>query len=753
MKTDSELLDELEKEIGWRLPRMSMREGLPHLSAPPRNEGAKIGEGIIFPPQLEDFDPDPHEQKTLVVHRFQLSKSSFLSFTGDSLTTCFGAALNEKEQVVSLALTGLKLKKIPAPVWKLDHLEYLGLFDNRLYEIPNALRSHSSVSFVAITGNAIKVIPPWVLEEGFIPQVTSDMPPIQQKTLILEGNPLRSPPPEIVERGLEAMRAYFASIESGSRPLNEAKILLVGDGGAGKTSLVRRLLGKKFNPAESQTHGINIDPWKMIIGARDIQLHMWDFGGQEIMHATHQFFLSERSLYILVLDGRKDEDPEYWLKHIESFGGDSPILIVLNKMDEHHAYDVNRRFLQRKYKGIVGFYPISCKSRAGLSELKEGLGEGLEKVDIIQTTWPVKWFEIKDKLEGMTSPFISLDEYEALCIDADIDAKEIQENLVQFLHDLGVVVHFREFNLRNMHILDPKWLTGAVYQIINAPILAKRKGILDLSSLPDLLKKKKGGFKYPSETHAYIVEIMKKFELCYAIDEDTVLIPDLLDIQEPDFEFDFESAVQFRLDYDFLPKSIIPRFIVKKNKDISGELRWRTGVVLANDDFKSTAVVRSDVNAKRVHIYVTGTERRDYLTVLRATFLEINQGFEKLQVKERVCMPDDPEVTATFEHLTRLLNEGEEEVYPDGASHSYKIQGLLGIVNVSKKRSEEAFIDLLRKAMIKGESRETTLARANRIISLKPNFFGLGGDLNALIDLALRKRAKNKKKKPPKKRK
>jgi GTPase SAR1 family protein len=44
---------------------------------------------------------------------------------------------------------------------------------------------------------------------------------------------------------------------------------------------------------------------------------VWDFGGQEIMHGTHQFFLSHRSLYLVVLDGRHDrakQDAEYWLK-------------------------------------------------------------------------------------------------------------------------------------------------------------------------------------------------------------------------------------------------------------------------------------------------------------------------------------------------------------------------------------------------------------------------------------------------------
>jgi internalin A len=59
----------------------------------------------------------------------------------------------------------------------------------------------------------------------------------------------------------------------------------------------------------------------------DVRLHVWDFGGQEIQHATHQFFLTERSLYLVVLNGRagdEENDAEYWLKFVKTFGASSP---------------------------------------------------------------------------------------------------------------------------------------------------------------------------------------------------------------------------------------------------------------------------------------------------------------------------------------------------------------------------------------------------------------------------------------------
>src|SRR5205085_2172276 len=160
------------------------------------------------------------------------------------------------------------------------------------------------------------------------------------------------------------LAAYRDSRSEQSRPMCEAKLLLVGQGRVGKTSLVRYLVKKqKCQKGEEPTLGIGRVPWLREIKPpnkrkkQTVTLNVWDFGGQEIMHATHQFFLTKRSLYLLVLNGREggeDADAEYWLKLIESFGGESPVIVVLNKIREH-PFDVNRRALQQKYPVIREF--------------------------------------------------------------------------------------------------------------------------------------------------------------------------------------------------------------------------------------------------------------------------------------------------------------------------------------------------------------------------------------------------------------
>jgi internalin A len=81
--------------------------------------------------------------------------------------------------------------------------------------------------------------------------------------------------------------------------------------------------------------------------SNDIQVNIWDFAGQEITHQTHQFFLSTRSLYLYVLDSQKednDSDIYHWLSVIKANGGDSPIIVVVNKRDLNtgYSFDLNR---------------------------------------------------------------------------------------------------------------------------------------------------------------------------------------------------------------------------------------------------------------------------------------------------------------------------------------------------------------------------------------------------------------------------
>jgi hypothetical protein len=302
--------------------------------------------------------------------------------------------------------------------------------------------------------------------------------------------------------------------------------------------------------------------------------------------------------------------------------------------------------------------------------------------------------------------------------------------LVNFLHDLGVILHFEEFVLEDTHVLEPKWITSAVYKIINAPQLAASKGMLSFKQLEAILHPQhETDYTYPRDKYPYIIELMKKFELCYALDnqlDETVLIPDLLEIQEPAFYFDYANALKFRLDYDFLPKSVMPRFIVKSHKDIKDKLRWRTGVVLTDNFFHTTAVIKSDNEARKIFIHVTGEQPRDYYATIRKTFRDINNSFEKLEVVERVCLPDEPTVTVSISHLYQLEKMGQTTYIPEGANKAYKVKELLGAIG---ETNEE--LRILQK--LEDNLQEEKEPPKTDTLLLQPNIFGIGINFNQLF--------------------
>lgn len=643
---------------------------------------------------------------------------------------------NQKNSVLSINLSRADFYSIPDLIIRLSNLRVIDMSYNRIEAIPEDLLRLSDLDVLNLCNNRIKFLPRWLFEDPNV-NISLNRPSnagnTLPKTIYLEGNPIQFPPQEIMKRGREAVLTYFNDIEGEPMPLNEIKLVLVGDGGAGKTSLLKRFLSQEFDPNQPQTEGINIASYQMNLDGEDVKAHIWDFGGQEILHATHQFFLSHRSIYLIVLDGRKEEDPEYWLNHAEIFGGDSPILIALNKTDKNPGFDVNRKFLLEKFPSINSFHKISCATNNGIESLLDGIKETVRKVEITNTTWPESWFKVKKLLEEMKKPFVSYDSYVDICLDYGIGNEETRETLVNFLHDLGIVIHFSDFNLRDTHVLEPQWLTQAVYTIINSSHVAGNFGVLDLKKLTLIIG---DNAVYPQSKYPYIINIMLKFELCYKVNEETLLIPQLLPVQEPEFPFDKKESLIFHVKYKFLPKSILPRFMVKQHSNIVGDLHWRTGMVISDDSLDATAVIRVDHAEKRLEFFVYGDRKQDYLTVLRTFLLNINRSFESLEFVEIIPLPDNLDIGVSYNHLLTLKKHGKSACFPDGASREYTVDELLGAVRIEKKddpKSEEQIISLLKKVVEERDGKDAIFVKANDIVMLQPNIMGVGININSIV--------------------
>ncbi len=614
----------------------------------------------------------------------QLAQLQVLLVADNELTS-LPEALGQLSQLENLVAFGNQLTDLPQALGQLSQLKVLYVGSNRLAALPEAIGRLTQLRSLYVYGNKLTALP----------KSLRRLPNLQQ--LDLQDNPALGLPPELVVSGNPASILDYYFSKRVSRPLNEAKMLLVGRGAVGKTSLVNRLVHGRYNPNETKTEGIAITPWAVQVGKDQVRLNIWDFGGQEIMHATHQFFLTKRSLYLLVLnarEGEQDANVEYWLRLIESFGGDSPVLVVVNQIQQH-AFDLNRRGLQAKFPAIRGFIQTDCETEFGLEELRQAILRETDRLEHLRDPFPANWFTVKDKLANLPknegANFIPFARYQQLCAENGVKEATSQETLVGFLHDLGIVVNFRDDpRLAETHVLNPEWVTNGIYKILNADWLTKRQGVLQLEHLAGVLDRQ----EYPKAMHLYLLDLMRKFELCYEFYESAghYLVPELLGKEEPDLnEFAAAEALRFDYRYNILPEGLLPRFIVRSRALNKNLPRWRTGVVLEWEG--NRAVVKADLQDRTVSIAVVGdgAGRRRLLTVIRADLEVIQRSITKLEVTEEVPVPGQAGLAVGYATLCVLEAEGETELklVHNGKLVKVRIADLLNGVEEASARPSE----------------------------------------------------------------
>jgi internalin A len=615
----------------------------------------------------------------------------------------------------TLDLSGLCLRDLPEDVGHLSSLKRLYLNNNCLRSVPACIQKLVALRVLDLSSNELIEIPDWIgvlssleiiyLQDNHLSRLPASFRHLRNLEKIeLRGNPALLLPPEliapeprsdagqVVRRPHSVLDYYFRTHDGDSRPLNEAKLILIGRGEVGKTSLVNRLVFNTFK-REDKTQGIKITDWNVRVDPETkVRLHVWDFGGQEIMHATHQFFLTERTLYLVVLNGREggeDVDVEYWLKLVESLGGDSPVIVVLNKVAQH-PFDLNRRGLQEKYPNrIKHFIRTDCLDGTGIRELKEAVLSEVRMLPDLRVRFPGSWFAIKDQLPHEGN-FISFERYRQLCVQFGEPDIQAQETLAVALHCLGVALTYKDDRrLRDTHVINPRWVTNGIYGLLNSPIVADRQGLIHIDDLARLLDPK----EYPQATHEFILNLMRKFELCFRLPEprdSEFLIPQLLSKEQPPLNSDFGASPRlwFRYSYAYLPEGLLPRFIVRSHALGASMARWRTGVTLRFES--NTALVRSDAEEKRIDIIVIGpaTSQRRLLAIIRSDFDRIHLDTPKLQPRAFIPLPTDPAIAIPYEELLAYEEAGIKIIHrvKDGRIIPVDVSTLLSSVDISSTR-------------------------------------------------------------------
>ena len=137
----------------------------------------------------------------------------------------------------------------------------------------------------------------------------------------------------------------------------QVKVILLGESGTGKTSLINVAVGRGFTEDMCPTVASNFSQMEFIMNDKTYKLNIWDTAGQEKYRALTKLFIKESNIVIFVysIDNKSTfESLSFWIKFAKDALGNKPIYaIVGNKSDLINNEEVSEEKIT-KYSEEVG---------------------------------------------------------------------------------------------------------------------------------------------------------------------------------------------------------------------------------------------------------------------------------------------------------------------------------------------------------------------------------------------------------------
>jgi internalin A len=451
-----------------------------------------------------------------------------------SLPLRFSMLRNLKE----LHLSGNKLSEIPECIFYLENLQTLWLASNKIDIIPNKINQLERLKTLYIQNNYIQEIPESLIRMGGL------------YSIFLQGNPMYYIPLyDWAGNRLIDLRTYFDSLEDGSEKSYTAKLIFVGKGGEGKTTLRERLVNPNISIEELKkiaiTERVEVKKLNNIYAEDDkyYDISMWDFGGQEIMRNIHHLFLTDAALYLLLWSSRIAQNKvayfKEWLSVINAENPQSHVKVILvnNRAREKGSTTepINQQLLTKLFPNLVDFIDISALEGTGIDHLQEKIKKHLSSLPTVKkvsSNWISVKFRLEKEAEKSDKKFIKKDDFIKICSNNKISERSEEiDQLLDWLHHIGAIIWYKNVQgLESTIFFNPEWVSNHVNRILidQEGRIRENQGKLVFN---EFVKES----LIPSDELDKIIQLMECFNLCFELDKKsrTYIIPLLLPEKEP----------------------------------------------------------------------------------------------------------------------------------------------------------------------------------------------------------------------------
>ena len=674
--------------------------------------------------------------------------------------------------LTSLDVSGTQITNLPESIGNLSALTSLNVSFTQITNLPESIGNLTALTSLRIGGTQITELPEWIgnltaltslymggtqitelpKEVYKLPIMDLDLSNLKLETIpkeilnldlpfsfsfraagiLLSGTDISRIGISVFKQPREEIKLFYEELEREKVILNETRVIFVGDGGAGKSTIINRLMTDQYVEGLSETKGVMIKKWRIDNDPDNPLVSFWDFGGQAIMHSMHEFFLSQRCLYVLVLDGRRDESPEYWLDIISQYGRKSSVMVVMNKTDENESADIDRIRIKREYDAVfsdLSFHLISCKTEKGFDSFRSDLIENIRNAESCKEEFPGRWYRIKEKLTEMTDEnkvaanYLREEDFRRYCNEEGITDKTPQDTLLRWLNDLGVCFSYKSKALsgavEEIKVLRPEWITNGVYKIINSSEAKDCNGFINHETIKSVLENNDDvNPSYRNTERDFILNMMRDFMLSYPVGNNE-FIPMLTTEAEPMIP-PLENAVHFQIEYSVpLPASVLYSLVTLMKDDVDRTKTWRKGTYLQNRRRNSRAIVRFGKTKREIDVFVEGANKTDYLSQIRRN-LDDAQGEINTEFTEKIEYTVKGKSTMLkLDRLLKLIIKGDQKDYADEIDEYVDITEVLACIapdevikNLTEnlKRSESE-IDHLRGEKLSSEEMRRLLLR------------------------------------------